>query len=107
MVKNLTKPDLVLANDGPEQQPDGVVPVHATRPGAAYNPVTGIFYTPRAGHAEISFYDMNGIRCARVSRDVMAGSSRLAIDRNALPKGMYLVRVMLDGKLVSATKTVR
>ena len=107
MVKNLTKPDVVLVNDGPEQQPDGVVPVHATRPGAAYNPVTGVFYTPRAGHAEISFYDMNGIRCARVSRDVMAGSSRLAIDRNALPKGMYLVRVMLDGKLVSATKTVR
>ena len=75
--------------------------------GVMFNPSTGVLFTPKAGFAEVYFYDMAGNMRMGVSQNVSAGSSVLALDRDMLPKGMYVVKVKLDGKMVSATRTVK
>jgi hypothetical protein len=72
--------------------------------GVAFNPSTGVLFTPKAGFAEVYFYDMSGAMRMGVSRNVNAGSTTISLDREMLPKGTYLVKVMLDGKAVSTKK---
>jgi rhamnogalacturonan endolyase len=72
-----------------------------------FNPSTGVLYTPKAGLAEIYFYDMSGAMRLGVSRNGTAGATSVAYDRELLPKGMYVVKVKLDGKLVAATRMVK
>ena len=73
----------------------------------SFNPSTGMLFTPRAGFAEVYFYDMSGAMRMGISRNVSAGATTFALDRELLPKGMYVVKVKLDGKLMLATRTVK
>jgi len=68
--------------------------------GVTFNPVTGALFTPRAGFAEVYFYDMSGAMRMGVSKNVVAGVNALSLDREMLPKGIYTVKVKLDGKYV-------
>ena len=70
------------------------------RNGVIFNVTTGALFTPRAGFAEVYFYDMSGAVRMGVSKNVTAGVNEFAIDRDALPKGAYTVKVKLDGKFV-------
>jgi hypothetical protein len=72
--------------------------------GVSFNPSTGVLFTPKAGFAEVYFYDMSGAMRMGVSRNVNSGLTTLSLDREMLPKGTYLVKVMLDGKAVSTKK---
>jgi hypothetical protein len=68
--------------------------------GVIFNPVTGALFTPRAGFAEVYFYDMSGAVRMGISKNVVAGVNVLSLDRETLPKGVYTVKVKLDGKYV-------
>jgi hypothetical protein len=76
-----------------------ILPV-ALNSGVTFNPSTGLLFTPQAGFAEVYFYDMSGAMRMGVSKNVMAGSNEVDFDREMLPKGMYIVKVKLDGKML-------
>ena len=80
------------------------LPVIPFKSGVMFNPANGVLFTPKAGFAEVYFFDMSGAMRMGVSQNVAAGTSVLALDRNVLPKGTYLVKVMLNGKAVSVKK---
>ncbi|MBR6455032.1 MAG: carbohydrate-binding protein [Fibrobacter sp.] len=84
-----------------------VSPIIPFKSEVSFNPMTGVLFTPRAGFAEVYFFDMSGNMRAGMSQNVSAGSNVFEIGRDVLPKGMYIVTVKLDGKLVSAVRTVR
>lgn len=65
-----------------------------------FNPSTGVLFTPRAGFAEIYFYDMSGAMRMGISKNVTVGANDISLDREMLPKGAYTVKVKLDGKFV-------
>ena len=65
-----------------------------------YRPSTGTLFTSVSGFAEILFYDVSGTMRGAVSSYVPAGESVLAVDQGILPKGLYIVKVKLDGKLM-------
>ena len=75
-------------------------PVIPFKSGVGFNPSTGLLFTPQAGFAEVYFYDMSGAMRMGVSKNVMAGSNEVDFDREMLPKGMYIVKVILDGKML-------
>lgn len=75
--------------------------------GVMFNPSTGVLFTPKAGFAEVYFYDMAGNMRMGVSQNVLAGSTPMALDRDMLPKGMYVVKVKVDGKLMLAARMVK
>ena len=75
-------------------------PVIPFKSGVGFNPSTGLLFTPQAGFAEVYFYDMSGAMRMGVSKNVMAGSNEVDFDREMLPKGMYIVKVKLDGKML-------
>ena len=66
--------------------------------GFFYRPATGTLFTDVSGFAEVLFYDVSGTLRGSVSAFVSAGTTVLAIDRGMLPRGMYVVKVKLDGK---------
>lgn len=72
--------------------------------GFAYNPSTGILFTPVSGFAEVYFYDLSGNMRLGMSKDVSVGSNSFGATHETLPKGMYLVQVKLGGKTVSAAR---
>jgi hypothetical protein len=39
-----------------------------------------------------------------VSQNVNAGSTTISLDREMLPKGMYIVKVRIDGKNLAVSK---
>ena len=91
--------DGVELYDGSQKLPDAVVtPVVVS--GVRFNPATGALFTPKAGFAEVYLYDMAGNMRMGVSQDVPAGVNSIAFDRELLPKGLYAVKVKLDGKLM-------
>lgn len=65
-----------------------------------YNPVTGILKTRESGFAEIYVYDMSGAMRMGVSKVVSAGTNKVSLNRDMLPKGVYTVNVKLNGKVV-------
>lgn len=67
----------------------------------AYNPNTGILRTNLSGYAEVRIYDMRGQIVGSMDAKVPAGQSVLNIDRDLLPKGNYVVKVMLNGKTIA------
>ena len=75
-------------------------PAFTSRNGASFNPSTGVLYSPYAGFAEVYFYDMSGMMRMGVSGNVNAGANTVAIDRDVLPKGLYVVKVKVNGALV-------
>ena len=81
-----------------------MMPVGSFKSGVVFDPATGVLFTPKAGFAEVYFFDMSGALRMGVSQNVVAGTSVFALDRNVLPKGKYLVKVMLNGKAVSVKK---
>lgn len=81
-----------------------VLAVIPFKSGVAFNPSIGVLFTPRGGFAEVYFYDMSGAMRMGVSQNVNAGSTTISLDREMLPKGTYLVKVKLDGKIVSSKK---
>ncbi|MBR6832186.1 MAG: carbohydrate-binding protein [Fibrobacter sp.] len=81
-----------------------MMPVGSFKSGVVFDPATGVLFTPKAGFAEVYFFDMSGAMRMGVSQNVVAGTSVFALDRNVLPKGKYLVKVMLNGKAVSVKK---
>ena len=68
--------------------------------GVIFNPSTGILFTPRAGFAEVYFYDMSGAMRIGISKNVTAGANDISLDREMLPKGAYTVKIKLDGEFV-------
>ena len=80
------------------------LPVVPFKSGVAYDLSTGVLFTPRAGFAEVYFYDMSGNMRVGISQNVSAGSTIMALDRDMLTKGVYVVKVKLDGKAVFAKK---
>ena len=98
--------DGVEIYDGTQKMPDTTVALPAVpfRGGVSFNPRTGMLYTPRAGFAEVYFYDMSGTMRLGVSRNVKAGANTFELDRKLLPKGMYVVKVRIDGKNAAVSK---
>ena len=99
--------DGVVLYDGTQKLPvipEASVVVIPYKSGVAFNPQTGVLFTPKAGFAEVYFYDMSGAVRLGVSRNVQAGSNVFSIDRDVLPKGMYIVNVKMDGKTVASSK---
>jgi Carbohydrate binding module (family 6). len=72
--------------------------------GVSFNPSTGVLFTPKAGFAEVYFYDMSGAMRMGVSRNVNTGSTTISLDRELLPKGVYIVKVRIDGKNLAVSK---
>ncbi|MCQ2097865.1 MAG: hypothetical protein MJY87_08000, partial [Fibrobacter sp.] len=70
----------------------------------SYNAVTGIIFTAEAGFAEVYYYDMNGNMKYGMGADVPAGETMLKAESEALPKGMYFVKVKLNGRLIAKAK---
>ena len=81
-----------------------MMPVGSFKSGVVFDPATGVLFTPKAGFAEVYFFDMSGAMRMGVSRNVQAGSTSLSMDRDVLPKGMYIVSVKMDGKVVATSK---
>ncbi|WP_407457686.1 T9SS type A sorting domain-containing protein [Fibrobacter sp.] len=84
--------------------PEAALAAVPFRNGVMFNPASGVLFTPRAGFAEIYFYDMSGAMRLGISKNVPAGSTAMALGQELLPKGMYFVKVKLDGKIVSSKK---
>ena len=76
------------------------VPLEVVHGVVAFNPKSGILVTPKAGFAEVYLYDMAGNMRLGTSRDVSAGANAVKLDYELLPKGLYVVKVKLDGKLM-------
>ena len=76
------------------------LPVASFDRGFFYTPTTGSLFTSVPGYVEILFYDVSGTVRGAISGNVSAGESVLALDRGALPEGMYVVKVKLDGKMM-------
>jgi hypothetical protein len=89
--------DGVVPYDGSQTT---TLPAFTSRNGASFNPSTGVLYSPYAGFAEVYFYDMSGMMRMGVSGNVNAGANTVAIDCDVLPKGMYVVKVKVNGALV-------
>lgn len=98
--------DGVELYDGTQKinDPTTVLPVIPFKSGVVFNPSTGVLFTPKAGFAEVYLYDMSGAMRMGMSQNVNAGSTTISLDREMLPKGTYLVKVMLDGKAVSTKR---
>ena len=92
--------DGVELYDGSQVVPPISIAPQTFRSGVIFNVTTGTLFTPRAGFAEVYFYDMSGAVRMGISKNVTAGVNEFAIDRDALPKGAYTVKVKLDGKFV-------
>ena len=92
--------DGVELYDGTQVVPPISIVPQTFRSGVIFNVTTGTLFTPRAGFAEVYFYDMSGAVRMGISKNVTAGVNEFAIDRDALPKGAYTVKVKLDGKFV-------
>ena len=65
-----------------------------------YRPSTGTLFTSVPGFAEILFYDMTGTMRGSVSANVTPGESVLALDKGILPRGIYFVKVKLNGEIM-------
>ncbi len=70
----------------------------------SYNAVTGIIRAAESGFAEVYYYDMNGTMRYAMNADVPAGETMLKADGEMLPKGMFFVKVKLNGRLIAKTK---
>ena len=98
--------DGVEIYDGTQKvkDPTTALPVVPFKSGVVFNPATGVLFTPKAGFAEVYVYDMSGAMRMGVSRNVDAGSTTISLDRELLPKGMYMVKVRIDGKNLAVSK---
>jgi len=98
--------DGVELYDGTQKvkDPTTALPVVPFKSGVVFNPATGVLFTPKAGFAEVYVYDMSGAMRMGVSRNVDAGSTTVSLDRELLPKGMYMVKVRIDGKNLAVSK---
>jgi rhamnogalacturonan endolyase len=94
----------VSAYAGQVNEQTTIKPVATPVRGVVFNPSTGVLFTPKAGFAEIYFYDMSGAMRLGISKNVPAGSTAMALGQELLPKGMYFVKVKLDGKIVSSKR---
>ncbi|WP_290747024.1 carbohydrate-binding protein [Fibrobacter sp. UBA4309] len=94
--------DGVEIYDGTQKIPDSTdgLPTVPFKGIASFNPSTGVLFTPRAGFAEVYFYDMSGTMRMGVSGSVNSGLTSLNLDSEMLPKGVYVLKVKVDGKLV-------
>ncbi|MCQ2101994.1 MAG: hypothetical protein MJY98_02055 [Fibrobacter sp.] len=70
----------------------------------SYNAVTGTILASEAGFAEVYYYDMKGDMKYGMGVDVPAGETMLKAESEILPKGMYFVKVKLNGRLIAKTK---
>lgn len=65
--------------------------------GAYFTPSTKTLYTPNAGFAEVYFYDLKGNMRLGISKNVMKGMTLLPFDPKDLPKGIYILKVKING----------
>jgi hypothetical protein len=102
--------DGVEIYDGTQKLDDTTKTVVAAAPlkgGVWFNPSKGILFTPKAGFAEVYLYDMAGNMRLAVTTGVSAGASSISLNSELLPKGMYVVKVKLDGKLALVSRMVK
>ncbi|MCF0222487.1 MAG: carbohydrate-binding protein, partial [Fibrobacter sp.] len=67
----------------------------------AYNPYTGVLRSRRAGDAQIIVYDMRGHVVGSIYASVKEGLNVVAIDREMLPRGKYIVKADVNGVAIS------
>ncbi|WP_290953106.1 hypothetical protein [Fibrobacter sp.] len=91
--------DGVELYDGTQKLPEAIAVAAPGVSGVRFDPATGALFSPKAGFVEVYFYDMAGNMRLGVSRNVSAGTTSMAIDRSVLSKGMYVVKVKLNGAL--------
>lgn len=70
----------------------------------SYNAVTGIIRTAEAGFAEVYYFDMKGNMKYGMGADVPAGETMLKAESEILPKGIYMVKVKLNGRMIAKSK---
>lgn len=70
----------------------------------SYNVHTGVLRTATAGFAEVYYFDMLGNMRVGHSADVPAGESIFKVHEELLPKGTYMVKVKLNGQMISSGK---
>jgi rhamnogalacturonan endolyase len=97
----------VSAYAGQVDEQTTIKPVATSVHGVVFNPSTGVLFTPKAGFAEVYLYDMSGNMRLAVTTSVSAGANGVSLNSELLPKGLYVVKVKLDGKLVAATRMVK
>lgn len=70
----------------------------------SYNARTGVLCAHEAGFAEIYYFDMQGNMRVGHSAYVPAGESVFKVQAEMLPKGMFFMKVKLNGKMISHSK---
>ena len=69
---------------------------------ASYDLKSGTLYSPLAGMASITVYDMRGQAVQRLNAHVQAGSQSLSL---RLPgRGVYLMRIQVEGQNLGAQR---
>jgi len=70
----------------------------------SYNVRTGVIRTAEPGFAEVYYFDMLGNMRVGHSAHVPAGESVFKVREELLPKGTYMVRAKLNGRMISSGK---
>ena len=100
--KDTTKADTTKTDKSKtdKDKKSDAIPVVNPKIGFMYRPSTGTLFTSVPGFAEILFYDMTGTMRGSVSANVTPGESVLALDKGILPRGIYFVKVKLNGEIM-------
>lgn len=69
----------------------------------SFDAISGTIRVAEAGIAEIYVYDVTGHMVTGLSKMVSAGESRIGLEKTGLSKGVYLVKVLFNGRLVSSS----
>ncbi|MCQ2053986.1 MAG: carbohydrate-binding protein [Fibrobacter sp.] len=67
----------------------------------SFDAVTGTLCVSESGVAEIYVYDVSGHMVTGLSKFVSAGESVLSLDKSLLGGGIYMVKVLFNGRLIS------
>jgi len=104
MVKKLTKPDIYMVGDeqtsNEEDNPSSVAINNAFGGNLRYNPSTGALYVSKSGYVQVEFFNLNGSLVGGSSKNALAGESVFFAGQESLPKGLYVMKVKFDGKVV-------
>ena len=104
MVKKLTKPDIYMVGDeqtsNEEDNPSSVAINNAFGGNLRYNPSTGALYVSKSGYVQVEFFNLNGSLVGGSSKNALAGESVFFAGQESLPKGLYVMKVKFDSKVV-------
>lgn len=71
-------------------------------PNPFYNSITVSFHLKKNGHTQLALYDMEGRAISTpVTKYLQAGNHRLTLNSSDAPAGIYVLRVVYDGRVSS------